>query len=155
MAIGGWNGTGSIKGKSPTDKLNTLARQIETETDGASVVYKVRNTLNSYLSNYKYSYYAGNTLDLQRFRIYTFNSLAFDRAPILHARTEELSYYNGHESGHYITVTEMNYNTMKVRLHDPNYNNQYYGIHFVPYTEAYDSIHRPDETRYLICHWPE
>lgn len=153
MAIGGWGGTGSIAGSTTTAKLNTLASQMESASGVGTYVYKLRNILNTYTDDYDYDYYEGSTLDELHFRIYTFNSLSYDRAPILHAKTAALSYYNGHNTGHYIAVTEFDYNTMEVRLHDPHNSNTYYGIHQVPYEEAYSSV-ADYSGRYYICYWP-
>lgn len=152
MAIDGWGETGSIYGSSTEEKLRELASEMGTDRSG-TYVYRVTNGLNLYTTDYDYSYYLGQTMTEQEFRIYTFNSLSYGRAPLLHARTALLSYYNGHNSGHYITVTEFDYGTEQVRLHDPNYNDAYYGIHYVPYTEAYDSIN-VESNRYYICYWP-
>jgi hypothetical protein len=153
MAIDGWNGTGSITGTTTTAKLTRLATQMESNSSDGTYVYKLKNVLNTYTDDYDYAYYAGSTLDEFLFRVYTFNSLAYDRAPILHAKTAALSYYNGHNTGHYIAVTKFDYNTMEVRLHDPNNTAAYYGIHQVPYEEAYSSI-ADYSGRYYICYWP-
>lgn len=98
MAIGGWNGTGSITGSTTTAKLERLATQMESASGVGTYVYKVRDVLNTYTSNHDYAYYKGSTLDQYLFRVYTFNSLSYDRAPILHAKTAALSYYNGHNT---------------------------------------------------------
>lgn len=153
MAIGGWNGTGSITGSTTTAKLERLATQMGSASGVGTYVYKVRDVLNTYTNNYDYAYYEGSTLDQFLFRVYTFNSLSYDRAPILHAKTAALSYYNGHNTGHYIAVTEFDYNTMEVRLHDPHNSNTYYGIHQVPYEEAHSSV-SDYSGRYYICYWP-
>lgn len=153
MAIDGWNGTGDIRGKNTDEKIDQLAKDMYTDSSG-SFVYRVRDGLNKYTNNYDYGYTKGTELTQFLFRIYTFNSLAYDRIPLLHAKTGSLSYYNGHNTGHYIAVTEFDYNTMDVRLHDPHNNNAYYGIHYVPYEEAFSSISDYSE-RYYIYYWPE
>lgn len=153
MAIDGWNGTGSITGSTTTAKLERLAVQMESDSNDGTYVYKLKNVLNTYTDDYDYAYYEGSTLDQFHFRVYTFNSLSYDRAPILHAKTAALSYYNGHNTGHYITVTEFDYNTMEVRLHDPHTSNAYYGIHQVPYEEAHSSV-SDYAGRFYICYWP-
>lgn len=150
IAISGWNGTGSISGTTTTSKLQTLATSMGTTTDG-TLVYRVRNTLNNYISTNQYSYYLGSTLTLTDFCNYLARSLGCNRVPILHARTQALSYYNGHASGHYIAVTQFNGTTMKVRLSDPNNNNVYYGTHIVPVSEAFAAVHDYD-SRYLIAY---
>ena len=153
MAIDGWDGTGSIDGTTTEAKQERLATQMETNSTYGTYVYMLRNIINTYTDKYDYAYYEGNTLDEFLFRIYTFNSLSYNRAPILHAKTAALSYYNGYNTGHYIAVTEMDYNTMEVRLHDPNNTDAYYGIHRVPYEEAYSSI-ADYSGRFYICYWP-
>lgn len=150
IAISGWNGTGSISGTTTTGKLQTLANSMGTTTDG-TFVYRVRNTLNSYVSTYPYSYYLGSSMTQTDFCNYLVRSLGCSRAPILHARTQGLSYYNGHSLGHYITITQFNGTTMNVRLNDPNSSNTYYGTHTVSVAEAFAAIHNYSD-RYLIAY---
>ena len=152
MAIDGWDGTESIAGTTTSAKLKNLATQMGSTPGDGTLVYRLTKGLNTYTDKYDYTYYLGSTLDEFLFRVYTFNSLSFNRAPILHAQTAAISYYNGHSSGHYIAVTEFDYNTMEVRLHDPNNNSAYYGVHQVPYEEAYSSIADYSD-RYYICYW--
>ena len=102
---------------------------------------------------YKYSYYLGSTLTDLTFRSYLYNSLAYGRVPLLHAKTGALSYYNGHNTGHYIAVSKIDHSTMQVRLNDPNNNSSYYGTHYVSLSEALSCIH-DYSSRYLICYWP-
>lgn len=153
MAIDGWGGTGDITGSNTTAKLKTLASEMGTNSSDGTYVYKLRNGLNNYVSRYEYQYMEGSTISELNFRVYTYNSLTYNRAPILHAKTAALSYYNGHNTGHYITVTEFDYGPMEVRLHDPNNNSTYYGVHYVPYEEALSSI-ADYSGRYYICYWP-
>lgn len=149
MAIWGWGG--NVSGSTNTAKQNTLASAMGTTSSSGTYVYRVRDTLNSYLGSNFYSYYLGSSLDQTTFRVYVFNSLSKNRAPILHAKTEYLSYYNGHASGHYITATDFNYDNMTIRLHDCNNNSSYYGVRSVAWQQVYNSIYASG--RYLIVNW--
>lgn len=70
-------------------------------------------------------------------------------APILHAKTQYLPYYDGHDSGHYIAVSEVDKTNGIVRLSDCNCNNDYYGVHVVSVGAAYEAIFQKSQ-RYLI-----
>ena len=149
MAIKGWGGT--VPGSTTDAQQAYLAGIMGTDSTG-TYVYRVRDCLNSYLSYMTYSYYQGAELSTLQFRSYIYNSLAHDRAPLLHARTKYLSYYNGHSTGHYITIGSYDSSTMEVTLYDSHPNDLYYGIHTVSYLEAYDSI-ASESGRYLIVNW--
>ena len=151
MAIYGAGEASSIPGSSTTAKLQNLASEMGTASGVGTYVYRVANTLNDYISTYQYDYFSGDVLSESNFRLYAYNSLAHDRAPILHARTEYLSYYNGHATGHYITVADFDYDTMTMELYDPNNNSRYYGIHTVDWQEAYDCFTIPSG-RYVILY---
>ena len=155
IAISGWNGTGNVSGSTDAAKMDTLAGEMGTNSTDGTAVYRVRQGLNNYVPNgqYKYSYYLGSTLTDLTFRSYLYNSLAYGRVPLLHAKTGALSYYNGHNTGHYIAVSKIDHSTMQVRLNDPNNNSSYYGTHYVSLSEALSCIH-DYSSRYLICYWP-
>lgn len=74
----------------------------------------------------------------------------YDKAPIIHAKTMYLPYYNGHDSGHYIALSEVDMLNSKIKLVDCNRNNSYYGIHQESVQSVYDAVHE-QAGRYLIC----
>lgn len=158
MAIKGMGKYSSVAGSSANAKQATLESQL-IEGLGASgaKVYDVRQLLNRYTGNrYNYNYYQGLSVSSSTFRSYIYNSLVFDRAPLLHAWTEKLKYYNGHETGHYLTVTDMNYNTKKITVYDSNRNDKYYGKHGISFEEAFAIVQKDNvgAPRYFICYWP-
>ncbi|MNW67536.1 hypothetical protein D3C74_461320 [compost metagenome] len=53
---------------------------------------------------------------------------------ILHAKTKYLPYYNGHNTGHYISLQLYNKEERTVVLVDPNNNTAYQGYHNVSRT---------------------
>lgn len=78
-------------------------------TDSASgqfaYVYQIKNTLNKYLaSNDKYNYIPRSELTPAQFYNLINRNINNDRPLILHANTTSLYMYNGHTTGHYITI---------------------------------------------------
>ena len=137
---------GYVAGSTNNAKQDTLAKAMGTNSSIGTYVYKVSNVLNTYISGY--SYKRGSTMSKYAFRQTVLKSLVNNKAPILHARTQYLSYYNGHASGHYICVTAINNITDKIRLSDCNWNAAYYGTRSIPTSEAKESISASE--RYLI-----
>lgn len=141
---------GSVSGETDADKINTLMKDCNAESSGA-YVYQIRNCLNKYSTNAEYQYTAGTKMTQAEFQSKLETSLCYNIAPILHARTEYLPYYNGKEGGHYIAVREVDKANSAVRLSDCNWRSEYYGVHLVSVEEAYDSITKyTKEDRYLI-----
>ena len=137
---------GSVSGASNNAKQDTLAAAMGTDATG-TYVYKVTNTLNKYVPGY--SYKLGGELTDFSFKYTVLNSLINEKAPILHARTKYLEYYNGHNTGHYICVTAINNVDNLIRLSDCNNNSKYYGTRSIPRVQAFNSITKEPE-RYLI-----
>lgn len=136
---------GYVAGSTNNAKQDTLASAMGTNSDG-TLVYNVTSVLNSYVSGY--SYKRGSQLGDFNFKYTVLNSLINGKAPILHARTGSLDYYNGHDTGHYICVTAINNIDNLIRLSDCNNNPDYYGTRSVPRSQAYEAISQAD--RYLI-----
>ena len=136
---------GYVAGNTNNNKQDTLANQMGTDSSGTTV-YNVTSTLNSYVPGY--SYKKGSTMTDFSFKYTVLNSLINEKAPILHARTQYISYYGGHSSGHYICVTAINNQTDMIRLSDCNNNQNYYGTRSIPRSEAFASI--TASNRYLI-----
>lgn len=137
---------GYVAGNTNNEKQDTLANAMGTSSTVGTLVYKVRNVLNTYISGY--SYKRGSAMSNYTFRQTVLNSLVNNKAPILHARTQYLNYYGGHASGHYICVTAINNITNKIRLSDCNRNPAYYGTRSIPTSEAKASVSAAE--RYLI-----
>jgi hypothetical protein len=74
-----------------------------------------------------------------------------ERPVLLHAVTEDLSYYGGTSQNHYLSVYYINQVTEKVKIADCNYNPQFGGYHYVDLFEAYNTIHN-HTGRYLISY---
>ena len=137
---------GHVAGSSNNAKQDTLAAAMQTSSSAGTYVYKVRNVLNTYVSGY--SYKRGSELSNNTFRQTILRSLVNNKAPILHARTQCLGYYNNHSTGHYICVTAINNITDKIRLSDCNWDPAYYGTRSIPTSEAKAAVSANE--RYLI-----
>jgi len=144
----GCNCQSKVRGTNDSEKISKLMSESGTNSDG-TIVYKLKNTLNSY-SSMNYTYTAGKNLNINTLREKINNSLFYNSAPILHAKTEKISYYHGHKSGHYIAISQLDLVNNIVRVRDCNYNNQYYGTYDISLKEVYESITPANETRYLI-----
>lgn len=149
QVIYGLNKQSLVSGNTDADKINTLEQQCEMEN--STIVYKLVNTLNLYTPDYgDYEYISGKSMTLAQFQGKVETSLAYNYAPILHARTEEIPYYEGYPSGHYIAVSEVDKANGTMTVKDCNYKDKYYGVHTEYISEFYDSINAKDG-RYLIC----
>ena len=120
-----------------------IAQQCGTNNSG-TIVYKIRNFLNSKLnSSHQYKYVYTSQIHFSQGLIYSIDK---NRPVICHTKTNDLSYYNGHISWHYILARGYYYGynnsggTYYVKLSDPNNNNAYYGRHIVTYSEINNAI---------------
>lgn len=146
----GLNSASAVTGSTNTDKISTLDKEYNVDSQGNMMVYQVVNALNKYnKGNQTYIYAEATNMTIAQFENNIANSLTGCKPVILHAKTNYLSYYGGKSSGHYISLDYVNRTTDKVRLVDCNYNSSYYGVHQVPLSEAYNSIHA-ESGRYLI-----
>lgn len=123
------------------------------EKNGEMIVYEVSNVINKYV-DYPYMYRNTKTItSISQFRNYIKGNIEYNHPLILHAKTEELPYYNGKSSGHYITIIGINLATDMVILNDCHYNDTYNGIHAVPIEDVLNSIsyeENEEPERYLI-----
>ena len=149
QAIYGGHMQGNVPGTTDADKINYISSTCGTNPNYGTYVYKITNFLNNYNFYGTYSYFPGANLSCMSFQQKLENSLFYDMAPILHARTEKLKYYGGHRAGHYIAVAEVNKNSRTVTLQDCNNDYHFYGRHVVDISEAFGSVNLPD--RYVIC----
>ncbi len=136
---------GYVAGTTNNAKQDTLAAAMGTNSSG-TIVYNLTTVLNTYIPGY--SYKLGSNMTTASFKQVILNSLVNEKAPILHARTQYLTYYNGHASGHYICVTAFNNITSKIRLSDCNNDDDYYGTRSNPTSEAKAAVSASN--RYLI-----
>lgn len=146
--ITGMGRQGLIQGTTNEEKISTLMSDCATTSNG-TYVYKVKDTINLYSSS-TYAYYDCTNITLEAFQSKVETSLYYDKAPIIHAKTMYLPYYNGHDSGHYIALSEVDMLNSKIKLVDCNRNNSYYGIHQESVQSVYDAVHE-QAGRYLIC----
>ncbi|GAV25597.1 hypothetical protein ciss_15300 [Carboxydothermus islandicus] len=139
---------GSVSGTTDAQKQTTLATAMGTNSQDGTYVYKLTQVLNSYISTKKYSYVLGSSSSYTTFENDIIHSLFNDRPVILHARTEYLSYYGGHKSGHYISLDAWDARYDSAELKDCNYDNKYFGTHSVPGNEVKAAV--SDVNRYYI-----
>lgn len=138
-----------VKGQTDKEKIDILMCESGTDKKG-TYVYRLTNTLNNYTTRADYEYILGTSMTEAQFQGKVETSLFYNIAPIIHARTEYLSYYNQHQSGHYIAIREVDRTNKTIRLMDCNYNVEYFGNHVVPVNEVFQSISAVS-SRYLIC----
>lgn len=137
-----------ISGQTDADKIQQLMLDCDTDSSG-TYVYKLKNGLNKYASR-AYEYILGTSMTESQFQGKVETSLLYNTAPIIHARTAYLPYYNGHASGHYIAISEVDKANATIILKDCNNNSAYYGQHVVSVNDAYKAINE-ESSRYLIC----
>ena len=142
----GCNCQGKVSGKNDSKKISTLMNDAETNAEEGTVVYKLKNALNKY-SALKYKYTSASKMDKSKLREFINNSLFYNTAPIIHAKTEKIEYYKKHVSGHYIAIQQLDLTTNKIRVYDCNNDTRYYGSHDITLDDAYASL---TGSRYLI-----
>ena len=140
----------SISGSTYAAKQDWLDRNFFHLASGnGAMVYQVRNAINQF-ANAGYAYAPASSMSLTQFKATIRASLAANKPPILHAIPAYLSYYpSSSTTGHYITVTAINYDTNTITLNDCNYQLQYNGVFTVPIEEAYNAVHTVSG-RYII-----
>ncbi|MCI7086367.1 MAG: hypothetical protein MR954_00855 [Lachnobacterium sp.] len=137
-----------VAGKTNGDKIETLDKEYNVDSQGSLMVYQVRDALNKY-SNKSYIYELGSSMTKTGFEDRIAASLTAGKPVVLHARTEKITYYKGHSSGHYISLDYVDRLHGVVRLVDCNNNSNYYGVHpNVAVSDAYNAI--AASGRYLI-----
>ncbi len=147
-AIYGMGKENSVSGSTYSTKQNTLGKNMNTNKTDGTIVYRMRNELNKYSSE-SYNYYYQPSKN-EMFSI-IFGSLLSDNAPILHADTKSLGYYNGYSTGHYVTIVFCNSSFGDgeiggLAVMDNNRKDEFYGTQDISLNEAYNSI----RGRYLI-----
>lgn len=144
----GMNCQNLVSGTTDAEKIEQLMDDCDTDSTG-TMVYKLTAGLNMYAAR-DYEYILGTNMTEAEFQGKVETSLYYNTAPIIHARTEYLPYYNGHASGHYIAICEVDKANKKIRVKDCNKNNAYYGVHQESISDVYKTI-SVVSSRYLIC----
>ena len=152
QVIYGMGNGNAVSGSNFNEKIATLESLMGTNSTDGTYVYRLKDGLNNYSNTYTYEYYPSTGLTMSSLETSIAGSLLNNLGPILHARTEKLSYYNGHKSGHFIAIKSINMNTDQIEVCDCNYNNKYFGVHTISLTDAYNSLTQAPNgsTRYLI-----
>lgn len=148
QVIYGMNRQGAVAGTTDAAKISTLMSDCDAVSQGA-VVYKLTNCLSKYSTIASYRYTEGRTMTQAEFQAKLETSLCYNVAPILHAHTDHLLYYNGNRYNHYIAVSEVDRTTGNVRLSDCNWRNEYFGVHVENIEKVYQSV-AAESDRYLI-----
>lgn len=148
QAIYGMGNESSVTGTTDAAKQDTLATDMETTEESGTIVWKLTRELNEYTpSNESYVYENADDMTKANFIAKIAGSIDKDMAPILHAKTQYLPYYNNVSYGHYLTLKKININTDEVTLCD-TYSFKF-GDHLVDIQDALDSIEIPED-RFFI-----
>ncbi len=124
---------------------SVYAIEMETYSKGTDV-WRVTNELNKYSSK-KYQY--ANNLSQDTFKSIIDSNIANNKPLILHSQTEKLALYNGHKTGHYLTVRGHTLRHPAITVDYVHYvdsNNQDYGKgstfgnHYDNFNNVYNSI---------------
>lgn len=146
----GLDSVSNVSGTTDSQRIATLDNKYNVAAQGSMMVYQVADALNLYnKGNQTYTYKCGTDMTIGNFKDNIADSLTACQPVVLHAKTKYLTYYDGKNSGHYLSLDYYNRTTQKVRIVDCNYNAKYYGVHDVPVAEAYDAISK-ESGRYLI-----
>lgn len=165
---GNWCGPASIQmmigfnGKFVSQSV--LASQSGIHPNGSNTL-NLRNTLNHHVGTIHNfgvirigSSGAANLFNIINSNIFTKNQ------PVLAlVRTQELSYYHGHPSNHYIVIKGMTkyiddgtgqpvISLSQINIADPNNNSQYFGEHIEGFNQVYDAVSFPWEQAYNIAY---
>ncbi len=143
---------------------STYASDMTNSSGQFAYVYQVRNTLNNYLSSGDtYQYIPKSELTQAQFYNLINLSINNDRPLILHANTASLYMYNGHTTGHYITISghtitgivNNNYSPINIFYVNTDYlnygNGNVQGEFMETFTNMYNALNPLNgQERYLI-----
>lgn len=152
QALYGYGVAGKVSGTTDKEKEYTIIDDAEANGKGL-IVYRVRNVLNKY-TDAGYIYERGEDMTLSEFGYNLVFSIMWDLAPLLHAKTGSLEYYDGKDLGHYLTVSFISWGSNQtiedaiVTVNDPNWDDKYFGNFDVTLEEAYGTVNRTG--RYVI-----
>lgn len=139
----------TVAGSDDNEKQYKIASDM-LDPSHSAVVDTIKIYINKRLSTSKYIY--ANVINSGwtqlTFQNEVAGSLMVNRPVILHAKTLSLSYYNGKDLSHYLSVDYINNYTNQVRIKDCNYDSTYFGSHTVPTAEAFGTVNRAD--RWMI-----
>lgn len=147
----GMSAAQNVPGSSNAEKIATLNTVCQVSASTGTSPYNVTVALNTYkpkgIGNYVYA--RGTSVTEYGFESTVATSLTACRPVVLHALTGSLTYYNGKNSKHYLSLDYIDRTNDVVRIVDGNYNSAYYGVHNqVPLSEAYKCVAQQD--RYFI-----
>lgn len=147
----GLNSAGNVSGNSDSSKISFIDAKYNVDSQRSLYVYQVVDALNTYKPSGtgRYIYEMGSSVTERQFLNNIADSLTYCKPVVLHAQTQKISYYNGHKSGHYISLDYVDRTNRVVRLVDCNYNSSYYGVHGnVSVSDAYNAV--SESGRYYI-----
>lgn len=112
---------------------DTLAKAMDISQNGSAYVYKVTETLESYLGKNAYKHVLTSSIS---FGSGLFSSINKDKPVICHVKGGVLPNYNGKANpGHYVVAKGYYQNSQgmqgasTVTYHDPHYNSEYFGTY--------------------------
>jgi len=153
ISLYGMGRAGYISGTTDVQKQCQLASDMETDTHHETYLGDLVDALNLYSGSSGYTAINRGIMSYIDCADVILDSINNGTIPILRAMTGSLSYYGGHNTGHYLTVYYIDQSdgvlNYECGLFDPHSSNSYYGYHSsVPYNEVWNAI-GPD--RHIIC----
>lgn len=129
---------------------STLARNMGTNLEQGTFVYKMVNGLNSYLGSSAYKYVSNSSISFGNGLTY---SIDRGKPVICHVMTGTLPNYSatGYDTGHYVVATGYSFTASgssgsdTVYYNDPNNNNSYYGRYSTSWSSMRRAINRNAE----------
>lgn len=131
----------NVPGNTDVDKINHLDTVYLVDELEQSDLDKLVEALNDYTTGLRtfQKSFISIYVSMAEFEDMIATSLTNCKPVMAMVNTLYLSYYNGAEYGHYVSVDYINRTTDVVRIVDCNYNTAYYGVHYVSLTELYNA----------------
>ena len=132
----------------PTNAVFTAGKEMKTDGTG-TFVYRITNYMNKYQGSDPYTYKskAFTRFSYDRALDFVIYSLSKGRAPVMKVYdTRLMSYYNGNEYSHYVTIIGVNTSEGTITVVDPHFKKDYRGEHSIPISEFYDIIRGDSST---------
>lgn len=155
-------GTGdNVAGDTYDEKQVTLAGNdyLCTDRDHATWINYIPSTLDTFIPrNRKWAKMTVNpeiTSTLNSFQYHLRTNLDYGYGAVVLMIPGELHYYNGEDTGHYLscsgivytTMSENDYDNITVRLDDPHYDDRYFGTHTLNIVDVAKCMYKYSETR--------
>lgn len=122
--------------------LTRVANLLDTDSSGTNIT-NIRDYMRIYhtSSTTIYNTKAFTIYSYSKAISYVKNSIEDNGAVIMRVDdTSDFGYYNGVSLQHYVTITEVNYNTSTITVVDPNYMSAYRGTHTISFTEFNNAV---------------